>query len=229
MNTVEEVVHEIRKRASPEARDKKKYFGITSENNFGLTKPQMRSIAKQIGKNHALSLQLWKTKIHEARHIAAMIADRKQVTEGMMEQWLKDFNSWDLVDDCCSVLFAKTPVAYEKAIEWSRREKEFEKRAGFAMMAMLVVHDKKSEDKKFEQFFPIIISESNDERNFVKKAVNWALRQIGKRNERLCKKAIAVANEIYSKEDRTSKWIAADALRELERYLKEGKIKQHGK
>jgi 3-methyladenine DNA glycosylase AlkD len=188
----------------------------------------MRAIAKRIGKNHALAIRLWKTKIHEAKHIASMIADPEQVDEKLMEDWMRGFNSWDIVDGCCSSLFRKLPVAYEKAIKWSRREKEYEKRAGFTMMAMLAVHDKKAADKKFEQFLPILIRESADDRNFVRKAVNWALRQIGKRNERLCKKAIKAAQEIFSKGDASSKWIASDALRELEKYQKEGKIKDIG-
>ena len=228
METVEEVLKEMKKISSPEARATQKYFGITAEDTFGLTTPQMRSLAKHIGKNQPLALQLWKTGIHEAKHVAIFIADPKQFTEKLIEKWLKDFSSWDTVDNCCGTIFEKTPFAYDKAIEWTQRKKEYEKRAGFSMMAALAVHDKKSEDKKFERFFPYIINESNDERNFVRKAVNWALRQIGKRNERLCKKAIRVAKEIYLKDDASSKWIAADALRELERYLAEGKIKNVG-
>jgi 3-methyladenine DNA glycosylase AlkD len=226
MNSVEEVVKEIKKLSSAKAKDAQAYFGIGGVNNYGLTVPQMRAIAKQIGKNHALALQLWKTKIHEARHIAAMIAEPKKVTEKLMEQWLKDFNSWDIVDGTCSSLFDKTPFAYDKAMQWTKKKKEFEKRAGFTMMATLAVHDKKADDKMFEQFFPYILNESGDDRIFVRKAMNWALRQIGKRNERLCRKAIALAKEIRAKGDTSSKWIAADALRELEKYLKEGKIKK---
>ncbi len=227
MNT-EDVLIELKKLASGKSLAAQEYFGIAAENRLGLTVPQMRTIAKKIGTNHELALQLWKTKIHEARHIASMITDPKQSTEKMMEQWLKDFNSWDIVDGCCSSVFRKTPIAYDKAMEWTTREKEFEKRAGFTLMAQLAVHDKKAADKMMEQFFEPIIGESADARNFVRKANNWALRQIGKRNERLCKKAIHVAKEIQIKNDPSSKWIAADALRELEKYLKEGKIKNYG-
>ena len=228
MNSVEKILKELKKLSSPEAKAAQAYFKVGSEKSFGLRTPQMRKLAKQVGRNHELALQLWKTEIHEARHIASFIADPNQVTEKMMEQWVKDFNSWDIVDNCCGTLFDKTPLAFQKAIEWTKRKKEFEKRAGFTMMAELAVHDKKSEDKKFEQFFPYIIAESHDERNFVKKAINWALRQIGKRNERLCKKAIAVAKQIQNKGDAASRWIASDALRELEKYQKEGKIKKIG-
>jgi len=225
---LDDVLSELKKLSSPKALAAQEYFGVAVENRLGLTTPQMRSIAKKIGTNHPLALQLWKTKIHEARHVATMIADPDQTTEKLMEQWLKDFNSWDIVDDCCSSLFRKTPLAYAKAMEWTSREKEFEKRAGFTMMAQLAVHDKKAGDHLMEQFFEHIIRESSDQRNFVRKAVNWALRQIGKRNERLCKKSIAVAKKIRQKNDPASKWIAADALRELEKYLKEGKIKKVG-
>ncbi len=228
MKTVEEVIKEMKRVSSLITIESQERFAISSVNSIGMTVPQMRALAKKIGKNHPLALQLWKTKIHEARHIAVMIADPLEVTEKLMEQWLRDFNSWDIVDGCCSGLFRKTPFAYSKAIEWSKKEKEFEKRAGFTMMAMLAVHDKKSADKKFEQFFPLIIKESSDERNFVKKAVNWAIRQIGKRNERLCKKAIEAAAKIYMRGDPSSRWIASDALRELKKYLKEGKIKNVG-
>ncbi len=228
MNSVEDVLKEMKKLASPKARTSQEYFGVTGVNNFGLTTPQMRAVAKQIGKNQKLALELWKTGIHEAKHIAIFIADPKQFDEKLIELWLKDFNSWDIVDNCCGTLFEKTPFAYDKAREWTKRKKEFEKRAGFAMMATLAVHDKKSGDEKFEQFFPYIIKESDDERNFVKKAINWALRQIGKRNEKLCKKAIRFAKEIHAKGDASSRWIASDALRELEKYLEEGKIKNIG-
>ena len=228
MTNADEIITELKKISSVKAKATQEYFGIKNVQSFGLTVPQMRAVAKRIGTNHPLALQLWKTKIHEARHIATMIADEKFLTEKLMEQWLKDLNSWDIVDGCCSNYFRKSPVAYQKAMEWTSRKKEFEKRAGFSLMCYLAVHDKKAEDKKFEQFLPCIIKHSDDERNFVRKAVNWALRQIGKRNERLCKKAIAVGKEIYKKEDASSRWIATDALRELENYLKEGKIRDVG-
>ena len=146
-----------------------------------------------------------------------------------MESWATDFNSWDIVDGCISSLFRKTPFAYTKAMEWCKRKEEFIRRAGFSMMAMLAVHDKNVSDKEFEQFFSYIYNYSNDERNFVKKAVNWALRQIGKRNERLCKKAILLVKKIKLKEDSSSRWVAANALQELESYLAEGKIKNVGR
>jgi 3-methyladenine DNA glycosylase AlkD len=229
MKTVDKILAIIRKSSSPESKKSQEYFGIKNIDNYGVTVPQMRSIAKSLGKNHSLALDLWKTGVHEARHIAVMIADPKLVTEKLMERWLKDFNSWDIVDNSCGTIFIKSPIAYSKAIEWSGRRKEFEKRAGFSMMAMLAVHDKTAPDENFESFFPYLLRESSDERNFVRKANNWAIRQIGKRNLRLCKKAIKWAEEIRKKDDKASRWIAADALRELNKYLKEGKIKDVGK
>lgn len=226
---LEEVIDEIVKTSSAKAKASQEYFGISNINNLGLTVPQMRVIAKKIGTDHALALQLWQSGYHEARHIATMIADPKQTTVKLAEQWLRDLNAWDIVDGFCSSLLRKTPFAYSKAIDWTQRKKEFEKRAGFTMMAQLALHDKTACDKEFENFLQIIKRESDDDRNFVRKAVNWALRQIGKRNVRLCKKAIKTANEIYNKGDASSRWIATDALRELEKYMKEGKIKNIGK
>jgi 3-methyladenine DNA glycosylase AlkD len=228
-NPTTTILSELHRLASPRTKEGQARFGISGVENLGLTVPKMRALAKTIGRDHALALKLWKTGVHEARHIAVMIADPKLVDEALMEKWVKDFNSWDIVDGCCGTLFDKTPLAFEKAIEWSSRNNEFEKRAGFTMMATLAVHDKKANDAKFEQFFPHLIRESSDPRNFVKKAINWAIRQIGKRNGRLCKKAIALAREIHAKSDSASKWIASDALRELLRYQAEGKIKNIGK
>jgi 3-methyladenine DNA glycosylase AlkD len=227
--TVEKILAALHNQSSSSVKSKQEYFGVKGVNSYGLTTPQLRAIAKEIGTNQTLALQLWKTGIHEARHIAIFIADPKHTTEEGMEQWLKDFNSWDIVDNCCTTLFKKSPLAYEKATEWTGRENEFEKRAGFVMMAVLAVHDKKADDKKFERFFPYLLHESHDERNFVKKANNWAIRQIGKRNERLCKKAIVLSKKIQKKGDAASRWIAAGALRELEKYCREGKIKATAK
>ncbi len=205
-----------------------KRFGITGAESYGLSMPQLKSIAKSVGKNHALAQELWATQIREARHIAVMIAEKDKVTEMMMEKWVMDFDSWDIVDNCCSRLFCRAPFAYSKVTEWSALKREFEKRAAFSLMAFLAVHDKKQSDKAFEEFLEIIIRESDDQRNFVKKAVNWALRQIGKRNIRLCNKAIAVCKTIHAKGDAASRWIANDALRELEKYKQEGRIKSVG-
>jgi 3-methyladenine DNA glycosylase AlkD len=189
-------------------------FGINPKNTYGVSIPNLRKIAKEAGKNHVLAEQLWESGIHEARILACMIDKPQDVTEKQMDSWVSDFDSWDVCDQCCSNLFDKTGFAYKKAVEWSSRSEEFVKRAGFVLMATLSVHDKK-QDEAFLKFLPIIKRESDDERNFVKKAVNWALRQIGKRNSTLNKEAVKTAKEINKMSSTSAKWIASDALREL--------------
>lgn len=190
-------------------------FGITSKNTLGISIPQIRAIAKKIGKDHSLAQELWDSGIHEARLLAGFIGDPERVTEKQMERWVRDFDSWDICDQVCSNLFDRTPFAYQKAVEWSQAKEEFIKRAGFVLMACLSVHDKKAGNKQFERFLPLIKQGSTDERNFVKKAVNWALRQIGKRNLYLNQKAIAQAEVIKKMGSRSGRWITSDALREL--------------
>jgi 3-methyladenine DNA glycosylase AlkD len=190
-------------------------FGIETKNAYGISVYVLRALAKEIGIDHALALQLWKSGIHEARLLASFIDDPVKVTESQMERWVNDFDSWDVCDQCCGFLFDKTKFAEAKAVEWSKREREFVKRAGFVLMAALSVHDKKATDAMFVKFFPIIQRESRDARNFVKKAVNWALRQIGKRNRILNKKAIEIGQKIGQLDSKSAKWIASDALREL--------------
>lgn len=192
-------------------------FGIKSETAFGVNIPVLRKMAREIGKNHSLALQLWEQPYHEAKLLATLVADPKQTDSLMMEKWVKDFYSWDICDQCCGNLFEDTALAYQKAQVWAAREEEFVRRAGFVMMARLAVSDKKAENQKFEEFLPLIKTYSTDSRNFVKKAVNWALRQIGKRNWALNKKALEAAKEIYNQDNKTAKWIAADAMRELEK------------
>ncbi|MDD1774577.1 MAG: DNA alkylation repair protein, partial [Methanobacterium sp.] len=157
----------------------------------------------------------WQHGYTETRILATMIDDPKMVTEEQMDRWAWEFNSWDVCDQCCMKLFRKTPYAYQKIYEWSKQDEEFVKRAAFTLIATLAVHDKKVDDEKFIELFPIIIRESTDNRNFVKKAVNWALRQIGKRNLNLNKKAILIARKIDKLDSKSAKWIAKDAIREL--------------
>ena len=162
-----------------------------------------------------MAKDLWSSAIHEARILACMIDDPQQITADQLEHWVADFDSWDLCDQCCNRLFRNTPFARQKALAWASRPEEFVKRAGFVLMAVLSVHDKKAANKQFDAFFKHIKAAASDERNFVKKAVNWALRQIGKRNMSLNKKAITVAIEIQQFESKTARWVASDALREL--------------
>ena len=172
-------------------------------------------MARDIGPDHESALQLWKLPIRETRILAGMIGDPKMVTEEMMEVWVRDFDYWEICDQCIMNLFGKTEFAYPKAMSWSREKEEFVKRAGFVLMARLAVSDKKAANEVFESFFPAIRREAVDDRNYVKKAVNWALRQIGKRNPALNRKAIREAGKIDRIQARSARWIAADALREL--------------
>lgn len=190
-------------------------YGITPERTYGVSIPNLRKIAKEIGADHALAQQLWASNIRETRILACMIDDPKMVTEEQIERWVKDFDYWEICDQCCQNLFEKTKFAYQKAVEWSSNEKEFIKRAGFVLMARLAFKDKKMEDKQFESFLSIIKREASDNRNYVKKAINWALRQIGKRNLYLNETAIKTAKEIQQIDSGSAKWIASDTIREL--------------
>jgi 3-methyladenine DNA glycosylase AlkD len=190
-------------------------FDIKADNNLGNSVTYLRKYAKKIGKNHDIAVKLWETGIRDARMVAACIEDPETVSEVQVEKWVKDFDSWDICDHCCGHLIDKTPFAYKKVLEWTKRDEEFQKRAGFALIAWLTVHDKKVDDKEFEKFFLIIKKESTDERNYVKKSVSWALRNIGKRNIQMNEKAIKTAKEIQKIESKSARWIASDAIREL--------------
>ncbi len=222
------LLKELRSKADPTAVEGMKRFGISGGKIYGISVPELRSIAKSLGSDHQLAAELWRTGVHEARILASMVDDPKLLTAAQMEIWVQDFDSWDLCDHCCGNLFDKTKFAFEKAKEWSTRKAEFEKRAGFALIAELAVHDKSSTDPKFEEFLALIEKiGAEDDRNFVKKAVNWALRQIGKRNSRLNTKAIKVAlRMLEKKESPAGSWIASDALRELRSEPVQKRLKQ---
>lgn len=201
---------------NPANREGMARYGIRTDQALGVSMPALRGIAKETGKDHELAGKLWETGIHEARILACLVDDPEYVAEEQMERWVRDFDSWDLCDQCCSNLFDRTPHAREKAVEWAGRDEEFVRRAGFVLMAALAVHDKKAEDEVFLAFLPLIRRESTDERNFVKKAVNWAIRQIGKRNRRLNRAAVDLAGELAAASSRSARWIGRDALRELQ-------------
>lgn len=213
--TLKTILHRLQTLGDPKNVEGMARFGITSAKAYGISAPTLRKIAKEIGTNHTLAQQLWRTGVLEARILAALFDDPATVTEKQLERWVKDFDNWAVCDGCCGNLFDKIPFVWKKAVEWSKREQEFVKRAGFALMSELAVHDKQAEDKLFIKFLPLIKREAKDERNFVKKAVNWALRQIGKRNLNLNKHAIQTAKEIQKLNSPSAKWIASDALREL--------------
>jgi 3-methyladenine DNA glycosylase AlkD len=194
-------------------------FGIVAPKAFGVPTPVLKQFAREVKKQsadrHTLAQELWETGNYDARAVAFLIDEPKMVSKTQMDSWARDFDNWATVDGTCCYLFCRTPLGYEKAVEWSAKEPEFIKRAGFALMAYLSVHDKKADDAKFAAFLPIIEAQSNDGRNYVKKAVNWALRQIGKRNMNLNKSAIETAERIKQQESRIARWVASDALREL--------------
>lgn len=190
-------------------------FGIRAKIVYGVAKPKMDALARRIGKNHRLALQLWDSGVHDARILAGMVDQAKLVTSRQMNRWMRDFDNWDVCDGTCCHLFVFAKPAWQKALSWSGRRAEFQKRAGFALMAYLALHDKRADDREYSRFFPIIRREASDDRNFVRKAVNWALRQIGKRNLKLNRAAIREAERIQKMNTKTARWIAADALREL--------------
>jgi 3-methyladenine DNA glycosylase AlkD len=213
---VTEVVKRLEAMADPKALEGLAKFGSRPKNALGgITVPTLHSLAKEVGRNHELAQELWATGLHEARMLACLIDDPKLVSEEQMERWVRDFDAWDICDTCCGYLFDKTALNYRKAIEWSERDEEYVKRAAFALMAYLAVHDKKAPNEKFLQFLPLIKREAGDNRNFVKKAVNWALRSIGKRNIALNEAAVAAARDIRESNSGSAKWVASDALREL--------------
>lgn len=211
----EEVMYRLKSLSDPKAVEGMARYGINPEKNLGVSVSSIRKLAKEIGKDHKLALILWKSGIRDARLLSATIDDPDEVTEAQLESMVLDLNSWDICDHCCSDIFLSSGFAHKKALEWSDRDEEFVKRSGFSLMARLAVRDKNAGDEVFERFLPIIKRETIDERNFVKKAVNWALRQIGKRNKRLNKLAVKTAKEIQKLDSKSARWIAKDALREL--------------
>lgn len=213
--TVDELMEGLRARARPARLAGLRRVAAGNATALGVSVPDIRALAKLAGRDHQLALALWNTGVHEARQLAAMVDDPALVSEAQMEEWAADFDSWDLCD-CVCTLFERTPFAWPKAYEWAERDEEFVKRAGFVLVAYAAVHDKALEDERFLDYLPIIRRHAGDSRNFVKKAVNWALRQIGKRNERLRVAAIECAREIREDGTSSGRWIASDALRELE-------------
>lgn len=213
--TARSALDELRAHKDNETRGVQERFGVRVDNAIGVRLPDIRRIAKKYRYNHKLAGELWKTGYHEARMLASMVDDPSQVTPKQMDRWVLDFNAWDLCDTVCGNLFDRTPFAYQKAVEWCARKEEFVKRAGFSLIACLAVHDKAADDQPFLSFLRLIENAAEDDRNFVKKAVNWALRQIGKRNTGLRKAAIKTAERIAKRSASSARWIARDALREL--------------
>jgi 3-methyladenine DNA glycosylase AlkD len=216
MTTLEDVLEVLHANANAKNVEGMARYGFKSKKALGISAPFLHKYAKKLGTNHRLALKLWPTQILEARALAALIGDPRKATKTLMNSWVKEFDNWAVCDAVCCNLFDKTPFAVEMAMKWTTRKEEFVRRAGFVTMAALAVHDKEASDRVYTRFLPVVKRESRDERNFVKKAANWALRQIGKRNKRLNSAAIRTAREIHKINSSSARWIAADALRELE-------------
>jgi 3-methyladenine DNA glycosylase AlkD len=216
MASVKDVLAKLQSSAKPEQLAGMAKYGITVEKRLGVSVPDMRKLAKELGRDHELALDLWRTGIAEARILAGMVGDPAKLSEKQMEEWVKGIDSWDVCDQVCMNLFEKNQLAWKKIVDWSEREEEFVKRTAFSLIACLAWHDKKASDEKFIELLPVIIREATDQRNFVKKAVNWALRNIGKRSLSLNEAAINTAKEIQKLDSKAARWIAADAIRELE-------------
>jgi len=215
MAGVDSVMARLKSLARPDQLPGMARYGIAVERRLGISMPELRALAKELGRDHALALALWQTGIDEAKILASMVDEADKVTGEQMEAWVKGFNSWDVCDQVCMNLFDKTPLAWQKVRDWSEREEEFVKRAAFTLIACLAWHDKKAKDEAFIELLPIIVRGSTDERNFIRKEVNWALRHIGKRDRQLNRAAIATAREIQKLDSKAARWIAADAMREL--------------
>ena len=217
-DTAADVAHALKwleRRSTKKNREGMARYGIVAKKVFGVSMGTMQSLAKEFGRDQALSQALWKTGWFEARMLASMVGEPDRVTPAQMERWAKAFDNWAVCDTATFVLFDRTPHAWTKVREWSKREEEFVKRAAFAMLASLTVHDRQAPDEKFLEGLVLIEREATDQRNFVKKAVNWALRSIGKRSLELNSAAVAVARRLAVADDSTSRWIGKDALREI--------------
>jgi len=215
--TASELIALLRSLKNPANVAGQRRFGITPKTeHLGISMAVLRPLARPHRRNHALAVELWASGIHEARLLAALIEDSKKVNRAQANRWARDFDSWDICDQVCGEVLPYVPFAIEKALAWSRRENEFVKRAGFVLMARMAVRRKDLPDDEFKKFLPVIRREATDDRNFVRKAANWALRQIGKRNPALRRAAISEARAIAKIDSRAARWIAADALRELQ-------------
>lgn len=227
--TLRRAMAELKRRGGRRNVEAMARFGIRAKKVYGVSTAALEELARKIAKNHELGTRLWQTGNQDARALGVLISDPQKVTTGQMERWVRDFDNWSACDGACCHLFAFAHPAWEKAFAWSGRKREFEKRAGFALAAYLAVHDKKAADAQFVKYLKAIEREAWDDRNFVRKAVNWALRNIGKRNKRLNREAIACAERIRERGTRAGRWIAADALRELKSDAVQNRLHRKGR
>ena len=226
MNILTPILAQLRSLADPSTIPAVAKFGVNTEGRLGIRAPELRALSKKIGTDHQLALDLWDSAVPEARLLATMVADPARVTPQQMNSWVRDLNSWDICDGSCGNLFVFSPFAWEMVPVWAANEREFVCRAGYVLIACLAVHDKAAPDQAFLDTFPIIKAGAADSRNFVKKAVNWALRGIGKRNLALNIAAIALSEEILTIDDKTARWISRNALRELQSDKVQARLRQ---
>lgn len=210
------VMDMLRDTADPAQLEGMARFGIETNQRLGISIPDLRRIARDIAPSHELALELWETGNQEARILASMVDIPEEARNEQLESWVKDFNSWDICDQVCDNLIEHTRFAWDKIHEWHAREEEFVKRAAYVLIACKAWHDRQADDQRFIDLFPLIKAGATDTRNFVRKAVNWAIRNIGKRNPALNRASIALSRELLEMDDRTARWIAGDALRELQ-------------
>lgn len=205
----------LRRRARKATRDGYARYALPPDKALGVAMGDIQALAKQLGRKHELALALWATDIYEARLLVAYVADATQLTSAQMDRCCRDFDNWGLCDTLCFALFDRSPLAWRKIDSWSQRSGEFQKRAAFALLASLALHDKRSDDQPFLHGLALIEAAAGDDRNFVRKAVNWALRGIGGRNAALHAAAVALARRLAASEDRTRRWVGKDALKQL--------------
>jgi len=215
-HSFEEVLETLNSLAKPENLEGMARFGIAGDKRLGISMPELRKLGRSIGKDHEMALRLWATGIQEAMILAALLDDPLKVTEEQADSWVTDIHSWDVCDQLCMNLFDRTGFADKKIWEWSERGEEFVRRAAFAMIACIAWHDKKAPDAEMIKYFPVIKRGASDDRNYVKKAVSWALRNIGKRNLNLNQESIRLARKIKEEDSKAARWIASDVIRELE-------------
>ena len=225
----DDVIARLRKMGSKSVREGMSRYGIPNHTAFGVSMGSIQKLGKELGCDHELASALWETGFYEARMLAAFVADPKLVTSAQMDQWCKDFDNWAIVDTVCFKLFDQTPHAWKKVEQWSKRQNEFERRAGYVLLACLGAHDKQAPDEQFIRFLPLIEKAATDDRNFVKKGVSWALRVIGRRNTQLNRVAMEVAQRLAESPDRSSRWVGKDALREFNRPIVRRQLEKRAK
>jgi 3-methyladenine DNA glycosylase AlkD len=218
MPSKDEVLQWLEQKSTPKDANNLKRFGINARNAVGVSMANIQLIAKRIGKDHKLAEALWKTGCYEARMLTAFIDDPALVTSAQMDRWCRDFDNWGITDTLCFKLFDQTPHAWAKVAKWCPRDEEFVKRAGFALLASLAGHDKEASDKQFIEGLALVEQYADDERNFVKKGVSWALRRIGSRNPKLLTASSAVAERLATSKHSGARWVGKDALRDFKKW-----------